>query len=96
MIRKEIKIIKEHVVNEKNKTIHFIIRTKLYDDSVQYWLDLVEIAKQDFPKLDLSKVKSVVYGGDSYKGTRGIEFLIGEPFKILDEYVNGFILEYTL
>ena len=96
MIKTKIKIIKEYVVNEKYKTIHFIIRTKLYNDSVQYWFDLIKIVKQDFPELDIDKVKSVIYGGDSYKGTRGVEFSLDIPVEIPDGYVDGFILEYTL
>ena len=96
MIRKEIEIIKEYVVNTKCKTIHFTVRTTLYDDSVQYWLDLVEIAKKDFSELNLSEVKSIIYGGCSYKGTRGIEFPLNKPVKIPDGYVNGFKLEFTL
>ena len=96
MIRKDIEIIKEYVVNKEFKTMHFTVRTTLYDDSVQYWLDLMEIAKQDFPDLDLNEVKSVVYGGISYKGTRGVEFVLKMPVAMPKGYVDGYKLEFTL
>ena len=94
MISKNIEIIKEYVIDKKHDTIIFTVRTKLYDDNVQYWLDLVEIAKKDFPQLTLDRVKSVMYGGDCYRRTKGIEFSLNvlATIKIPEGYVNGFSL----
>ncbi len=96
MIKKTIKIIKEYVVNKEYGTIHFTVRTTLYDESVQYWLDLVEIAKQDFPDLNLDKVNTIVYGGDCQKGTRGVEFTLNIPVEIPKGYEKRSRLEYKL
>ena len=96
MIPDRVKIIKEFVLNERYETIHFTVRTKWYNDSVQYWLDLIDILKKDFPDADLNKVKSVVYGGDCYKKTRGIELTLDKPVKIPDGYVDGVRLTDTL
>ena len=48
------------------------------------------------PDADLSNVKSVIYGGRSYKRTRGIELTVDQPVKIPDGYVDGYSMEYTL
>ena len=96
MIKDYIEIIKEYVVNEKHKSIHFTIRTEMYDDSVQYVLDLIEILKQDFSNFSMDDVKFVVYGGQCYKRTRGVELTIDMPAEIPEGYVDGVRLEYTL
>lgn len=96
MISSKIKIIKEFVVNEEYNTIHFIVRTGYYNDSVQYWLDLIEILKKDFANVDLNNVKSIVYGGRCYKHTRGIELTLDEPIEVPKGYVERPSLEYTL
>ncbi len=100
MIRDGIKIIKEFVDHEKRdkrfKTIVFIVRTTLYDDSIQYFLDLLEILKKDFPDLDTNDIKSLVYGGMFYKRTRGLEITIDKPVKIPEEYEERSQVEYAL
>jgi hypothetical protein len=101
MIRKNIEIYKEYIKNTKNPDkIHFVIRTRLYNDSIQYYLDLVEIAKQDFPEkdypdLNMKEIQAVVYGGDRFRKTRGIEFTL-ENVKIPKEYKEIHKLEHTL
>jgi len=96
MIGKKIRIIKEYN-NLKDNTIIFTVRTELYDDSAQYWLDLVEIARQDFPDLKFDDVKTFIYGGQVYKKTRGIEFVFDIPLEAIpDGYVDGIRLEYVM
>jgi hypothetical protein len=96
MIHKDIEIHREYVLNNNCGTIHFVVRTRLYDNSVQYWLDLVEIAKQDFPDLNLKEVETIVYGGDSIRKTRGIEFTLKRPVEIPQGYFEICSLISTL
>ena len=96
MFKSYVEIIKEYVVNKEYKSIHFTIRTEIYDDSVQYVLDLIEILKQDFSNFDMADVKLVVYGDNYYKGTRGVELTLDKPVEIPDGYVKCKKLEYTL
>lgn len=74
MIRDGIQIFKEYVISEDGKKIFFVIRTELYDNSVEYFIDLAGIAMADYPVLELKDMVAVEFGGDTHRGKRGIEF----------------------
>ena len=106
-MRKDVTIRKEYVLQSKGirdekiknpPKIWFVIRTDLYDSGLQYFLDLLEIAKQDFPDLELDKndVKALQFGGDRIKGLRGLEFEYPMPCKIPEGYVDGHFLDPTM
>ena len=57
------------------------IRTRTYNDSLIYILDIWEIIKKDYPDARPESVKVVEYGGDSIRGQRGLEFPINKPIK---------------
>lgn len=87
---------------KKTGSVLFILRSDLYSSSLDYYLKLFEEAKKDFPDLDCNDVKCVEYGGNTIKGTRGIEFYSGLPLGdsskkvvIPDGYKNAFILYPT-
>lgn len=67
--------IKEYCVTD-NGTRHLVIRSKFYDNSLEYFLQLFEEAKKDFPTLDLQPkdIEAEEYDGDTHRGQRGIEF----------------------
>ncbi len=79
--------------------ILFILRTDLYDNSLDYFLKLFAEAKKDFPHLEAKNVICREYGGDTISGTRGIEFG-RSPFlknskktvKIPKGYKNNYII----
>jgi hypothetical protein len=52
----------------------FSIRTNYYASDLEYFLNLFEIAKKDFPELKEEDVKFVHYGGQRIKGIFGLEF----------------------
>lgn len=59
----------------------YIIRTLSYNKTFSYLQRLLRAAKQDFPDLDFDTtidVEVIVYGGNCYKRTRGIEFNTNE------------------
>lgn len=53
-----------------------IVRTRTYAESLAYFDELFAEAQKDFPALMRSDVSVKHYGGDSIKGTYGIEFTI--------------------
>jgi hypothetical protein len=65
------KIIKEYA--KKLQGYRVVIRTKGYAKSVQHISNLAQIAKGDFG-VDDASIEIVVFGGDFYKRTMGIEF----------------------
>ena len=80
----------------------FILRTDLYDDSLDYFLKLFKEAKKDFPNLKPEDIMCQEYGGDTIKGLRGIEFIFDAPVKgssksvkIPKGYVDNIIIYCT-
>jgi hypothetical protein len=61
--------------------ILFILRTDLYDNSLDYFLQLFAEAKKDFPNLTQKDVICREYGGRTVSGLRGIEFYFDPPKK---------------
>jgi len=75
MISENIPIIKEYIIHDKGRSITFLVRTTLYNNSFEYYNDLAKIAMEDFI-LTLDEIKAVEYGGDTHKGQRGVEFTL--------------------
>lgn len=87
-------IIKEFVILQDTETIRYILRSTTYAKTMQYLEDLVTEARKDFTLNDLSKIEVMVYGGDSYEGTYGIEFEHTNPPPA--EYVECLQVELRL
>ncbi len=51
-----------------------VVRSSMYAHSLQYLLDLLGEAQEDFPTLSADSVTVVHFSGRHYKGTFGIEF----------------------
>jgi hypothetical protein len=52
----------------------FVIRSMSYGCTIASLAQMVESARQDFPDLKDEEVRVVHFGGDSFRGTWGIEF----------------------
>ncbi len=61
-------------IKEVTPEKHCVVRTGTYTSSVAHINRILAEATEDFPDLDLEKVKIVHYGGIRYKGTYGLEF----------------------
>ena len=72
-IPKDTDVIKHFYKSTLNCTI-FSIRTNYYASDLEYFLNLFEIAKKDFPELREEDVKFVHYRGQRIKGIFGLEF----------------------
>ena len=88
--------IKEQFKNKTSGSITCVIRTDTYGSSLEFFIDLYNVAKEDFPKLSEKDVQIVQYGGRHYRGTFGIEFCMSEGTKIPDSYQEYSFLEQRL
>ena len=52
----------------------FLVRTDLYDDSMEYYIDLTGMVMLDYPNLSLKEIKAQELGGDTHRGKRCIEW----------------------
>lgn len=66
------KIIKEVCIGETSTRC--VIRTNTYARNLEHINELLKIAQRDFPNLIAKEVDLVVYGGERYAKTLGIEF----------------------
>lgn len=85
------KVIKEYTGD------HVVIRTNCYGSRLSFLMDLFNIAKKDFPSLELGHVEVKHYGGRHYAGTFGLEFelvTVGSPMIPID-YEQITCLEMT-
>jgi hypothetical protein len=87
--------IKRYLVKEHTET-HCIIRTTLYDRSLDYLVHLLKIAQKDFPSIEPKDIQVVQYGGKRYAKTRGLEFEIPKGFEVPDDYTSINELEYYM
>jgi hypothetical protein len=67
-------LIKEIVTASEGKNGTCIIRASNYCHSLAHFLNLVEVAKKDYPDIAMSDVSIEKYGGDRFKRTWAIEF----------------------
>jgi hypothetical protein len=51
-----------------------VVRAGTYSHTFEYIAELVQAAKSDFPALEDRHIEIMMYGGDRYRGTIGIEF----------------------
>ena len=63
-----------------------ILRTLTYQESLSHFMLLYDEAKKDFPNLKTDEVRVKHYGGNSFKGTNGIEFTIGSKESTPESY----------
>jgi hypothetical protein len=71
------KFIKEAIeVKHPGIGVFCVVRTKRYDSKLSAYLEMLDEARKDFPGLKAVDVEAVIYGGEYFKGTRGIEFVI--------------------
>lgn len=73
-----------------------VIREDSYDNTFAKLQSLVAEAKRDFPDLNDSNIRVVVYDGDRIKRQMGIEFNRPNNSLIIDTYRLVHQLEYTL
>jgi hypothetical protein len=83
LITTEHTIIKEYV-NIPSGVVRVILRTPTYARSLAHFERLYAEAQKDYPNLAREQVDVTHYGGDSYKGTFGIEF------DVTTEPTNGY------
>lgn len=74
MLHETTHVFKLFTKSNNGKVAFFLVYTELYDNSLEYYVDLAGIVMADYPVLDLGDIKAVEYGGDTHKGKRGIEF----------------------
>jgi len=90
MDRTKIKLIKEYCYHEFSgkTTMFFSIRTKFYDNSVLYFMELLDELRKDFPDIVINPkhVEALEYGGDTYRGQRGIEIKLPDDVLIPADY----------
>ena len=90
MDRAKVKLIKEYCYHEfsGNTTMFFSIRTKYYDNSILYYMELLDELKKDFPDIVINPkhVKALEYGGNTYRGQRGIEVKLPNDVLIPADY----------
>ena len=67
------KAIKIAVPLHNNKT-HCVITSKCYGSSLDFFMQLLSIAQEDFPSLKPKDVEIKLYGGQFNSGIYGIEF----------------------
>lgn len=90
-------IIKEYFISKEYFKAKIIIRTDLYTKSFDHILMLKEQLETDFPGLiNDSELDIVVYGGERYKGTYGLEIDIPINTKMPKDYNEVKTVEYLL
>ena len=72
----------------------FGIKTNTYSSSIPLIMNMVEIAKHDFPGLTDEDIHVVAYDGDRWKRQMGIEFSININHPVPEDY-KTVILEYV-
>lgn len=91
---------KVYIINKNNKAIVRIFKYT-YAKSLQYVKELVEIAKNDFPKLQDEDIHVVVLSGDRHNKTTAIQFVVEvdvvpkEYFKLTRNDELGFCNTYN-
>lgn len=63
-----------------------VIRSNTYGSSLEKFQRFFEIAKETFPKLEPRDIKITQYGGERYKRTFGIEFVVDKKIKSLVQH----------
>lgn len=88
------KIIKEYVPTQKI----IILRSNTYASNLQYFLNLLDEARKDFPQIDLKPedIEIVHYGGRHYRRTFGIEFRNDKEVEVPEEYFRNRKTELVL
>lgn len=82
------------IIKEYCETVNkYVIRSNTYAHEWEYFKNLINEAKKDYPTLDEDKIEIVQYAGERYKRTYGIEFRVEEKPK--EEYFRIRKLEYT-
>lgn len=80
------RVIREVVCGPYNN--RFILREDNYDDRLDKFNALFELARQDFPHLSPNFVDVKHYGGDSHKRQWGIEFAMHDKFGVPAGYTQ--------
>ena len=74
------KVIREYCeMGESGKMCILMFASGQYLHTLDRFLDLVDIAKKDFPELEIesNQIRIEKYGGDRRSNMWGIEFLVG-------------------
>ena len=75
---------------------HCVIRSNSYSHHLDYVNAMFAIAQEDFPELETSQCELVIYGGQMYKNTMGLEFHPGPDVTVPDSYRHIAYAELTL
>jgi len=80
--------VKEVLYQNGGTDTRCFIRNRGYNHSLSHIQGLFEVAKIDFPNLQISDVEIVIYSGSRIKGIMGIEFKPPSPippnYRIID------------